>query len=130
MCKAEAFLGIFRGTRAELLCCFMQPLRVRVELGLTVVSSGLFISSNTGTHPDRVLDNNELIVVHTGTLSIWEDDVRYDVPAGHALLLQAGRRHRGAAPFAKDLSFYWIHFVLDPGAARGKELEIPKFTRV
>jgi AraC-like DNA-binding protein len=45
-------------------------------------------------------------------------------------LLHAGRRHRGATPFAEDLSFYWIHFVIDASAARGAQLELQKFTLV
>jgi AraC-like DNA-binding protein len=52
------------------------------------------------------------------------------------LLLTAGRRHRGAAPFGRDLSFYWIHFVVDrpPGRTRAARedarIEIPKLTHV
>ena len=100
------------------------------NLGLDVVACGLFISSGKGTHPDRVLGDHELIVVRKGTLSIWEGDVRFDVPAGHALLLHAGRRHRGASPFGRDLSFYWIHFTLRPTRRQKLRLEVPQFCRV
>jgi AraC-like DNA-binding protein len=100
------------------------------SLGLEVVSCGLFISSGRGMHPDRVLDNYELIVVRKGTLSIFEEETRFDVPAGHALLLHAGRRHRGAVPFPSDLRFYWIHFVIKPHVVQGGLLGVPKFTRV
>jgi AraC-like DNA-binding protein len=100
------------------------------NLGLDVVVGGLFISSGKGTHPDRVLDDHELIVVRKGTLSIWEDDVRFDVPAGHALLLHAGRRHRGASPFGRDLSFYWIHFLLRPQRRQKLLVEVPQFCRL
>jgi AraC-like DNA-binding protein len=108
----------------------MDHLQLDINLGLKVVSGGLFVSSGAGTHPDRVLDNYELIVVRKGTLSIWEDDVRFDVPAGHALLLHAGRRHRGAEPFGADLSFYWIHFVPSLSSSQEHRLEIPQLTRV
>jgi AraC-like DNA-binding protein len=113
-----------------------EHMGVAFRLGVSVVSCGLFISNGQGTHPDRVLDNYELIVVRKGMLSIWEEDVRYDVPPEHALLLAAGKRHRGAAPFERDLSFYWIHFVVEP-VARSKHsskqsdtINIPKLTRV
>ena len=89
-----------------------ERLTVAFGLGVSIVSCGLFISSGQGTHPDRTLDSYELIVVRKGMLSIWEEDVRYDVPPEHALLLVPGKRHRGATPFERDLSFYWIHFLL------------------
>ena len=100
------------------------------NLGLDVVACGLFVSSGKGTHPDRVLGDHELIVVRKGTLSIWENDVQFDVPAGHALLLHAGRRHRGSSPFGRDLSFYWIHFILRPQRLQKLRLDVPQFCRV
>lgn len=108
----------------------MDDLPLFVDLGLDVVSCGLFISSGKGTHPNRVLDNYELIVVRRGSLSIWEDDERFDVPEGHSLLLYPGRRHRGAAPFDPDLSFYWIHFLVGSRRAQKTHLTVPQFARV
>jgi AraC-like DNA-binding protein len=108
----------------------MEPLSLSPDPGLRVVACGLFISSGKGTHPDRVLNDHELIVVRKGTLSIWEDDVLFNVPAGHALLLYAGRRHRGATPFARDLSFYWIHFVPQTQRRRKALLQVPQFCKV
>lgn len=98
-------------------------------LGIEVGPCGLFMSSGKGTHPDRVLNDYELIVVRKGTLSLWEDDVRFDVPPGHALILHPHRRHRGATPFARDLSFYWIHWVFTP-AGPGRVLDIPQLLKV
>jgi AraC-like DNA-binding protein len=100
------------------------------DLGIDTVSCGLFISSGEGAHPDRVLDNYELIVVRKGTLSLWEEDARFDVPPGHALLLHPGRRHRAATPFGRTLSFYWVHFVVQPGSSLERPLEIPQFVRI
>jgi len=108
----------------------MDLLSLAPSVGVEVVSCGQFISNARGTHPDRVLENYELIVVREGTLSIFEDDTRFDVPAGHALLLHAGRRHRGATPFASDLKFYWIHFLVRPHLVQGAILRVPKLTRV
>jgi AraC-like DNA-binding protein len=119
----------------------MDRLSLAAPMALRAVSCGLFISSGKGTHPDRVLDSYELIVVRKGTLSLWEEEARFDVPPGHALLLHAGRRHRGAAPFARNLSFYWMHFVplkvwpkFDVGGlgadAGDTGLEVPQFSKV
>jgi AraC-like DNA-binding protein len=108
----------------------MGNLNLALTLGLRVVSCGLFISSGKGTHPDRVLDSYELIVVRKGTLSIWEDDVRFEVPPGHALLLYPGRRHRGATPFGRNLSFYWIHFVVSRSRLGKRGIQVPQVVRV
>jgi AraC-like DNA-binding protein len=99
-------------------------------LGIKVGPCGLFISSGRGTHPDRVLSDYELIVVRRGTLSIWENDVRFDVPPGHALILYPRRRHRGATPFGRDLSFYWIHWVFKPLAKPAGITDVPQLVRL
>lgn len=99
-------------------------------LGLRVKTSGLFISSGKGTHPDRTLNDFELILVRRGTLSMWENETRLDVPAGHALILYPGRRHRGATPFSRDLSFYWIHWVFEPDAPSQEVVTLPQLLRV
>jgi AraC-like DNA-binding protein len=99
-------------------------------LGIKVGPCGLFISSGRGSHPDRVLNDYELIFVRRGTLSIWENDVRFDVPPGHALILYPRRRHRGATPFARDLSFYWIHWVFKPLAKPAGTVDVPQLVRL
>jgi len=88
------------------------------------------MSSGKGTHPDRVLSDYELIVVRKGTLSIWENDVRFDVPPGHALVLYPHRRHRGATAFARDLSFYWLHWVFTPPASPELVLDVPQLLKI
>jgi AraC-like DNA-binding protein len=108
----------------------VEHLRLAPQLGIRTVSCGLFISSGKGIHPDRVLDNYELVVVRQGVLSIWEEDVRFDVPPGHALLLQAGRRHRGAAPFGRNLSFYWIHFIPNGPTPESDGLAVPQYGKI
>jgi len=59
---------------------------------------------------DRVLPIHELIVVQAGTLPVTDADVRYAVPAGHWLLLEAGNRHFGHADIPPDMWFYWVCF--------------------
>ncbi len=108
----------------------LPTFEVLFETGIEVVSAGLFVSSGRGEHPDRVLDNNELVVVKKGILSLFEEEVRFDVPAGHALLLHRGRRHRAAAPFAPDLAFYWIHFVVREGSLGSSRIQLPQFSPV
>ncbi|MDR1281141.1 MAG: AraC family transcriptional regulator [Opitutaceae bacterium] len=79
-------------------------------------NAGLFISPGHGIHPDRVIDSHELVFVRSGRLGLAEEDREFTVKAGETLLLWPGRRHRGTLPYEEDLSFYWIHFGLPPGA--------------
>ena len=107
----------------------MDLLSVTPRIGLEVLSCGLFISNGQGRHPDRVLSTYELIVVRQGTLSILEDDVRFEVEPGHALVLFPGRRHRGTSRFPPELSFYWIHFTAKAYRQR-QRLAIPQLVKV
>ena len=74
--------------------------------------SGLFISQGIGIHPKRKISGYELIVVRSGTLGIAEENRRFSIKEGQALLLWPNRLHKGIVSYAPDLSFYWIHFSL------------------
>ncbi|MEI6168220.1 MAG: AraC family transcriptional regulator [bacterium] len=93
-------------------------MRNRLSLNLipsaTACNAGLFISQGQGTHPERIIDTHELIFVRTGTLCMHQGTRRFSIRPGQALLLRKGIRHGGTAPFPPDLSFYWIHFRLNP----------------
>lgn len=108
----------------------MLALSLTPDLGLEAVSCGLFVSNGRGAHPDRVLDSYELIVVKKGVLSIWEEEVRFDVLPGHALVLFPARRHRAAAPFGRDLSFYWVHFMARGARAQPFSLNVPQCSKL
>lgn len=107
----------------------MQVLLVAPRLGLRVHNGGLFVSPGQGVHPDRILDSYELIFVRKGMLSLWEQDRRFDVHAGESLLLWPGRRHYGATPYPRGLSFYWLHFQV-ADRAKAPEIKVPQHARV
>lgn len=96
-----------------------MPFQLELPLALPLVAhnGGLFISRGAGTHPERVIDSHELIVVRSGVLHMEEEGEPFRVGPGTALILYPGRRHRGAAPYPLDLSFYWIHFAVAGGNA-------------
>lgn len=73
-------------------------------------AAGLFVSPGYGTHPDRVIDTWELILVRSGSLHIEEHGVAFRVGPGESLLMPPERRHRGLSEHPEELSFYWIHF--------------------
>ena len=90
-------------------------------------NAGLFISPGHGIHPDRTIRSYELIFVKRGTLALEEDRRRFDLQPGQTLILWPDRHHRGVEPYARDLSFYWIHFSLAPARrASGKKIAIPQ----
>ncbi|MGC4088133.1 MAG: AraC family transcriptional regulator [Polyangiaceae bacterium] len=49
---------------------------------------------------------------------------------GQALVLYPERRHRGAEPFGRDLSFYWIHWVFEANSQNEAVLEVPQLLSV
>lgn len=89
-----------------------ERLPLAAALPVQALNAGLFMSRGIGRHPVRTIDSYEIIVVQSGTLGIHEEDRRFDVEAGQALLLRPRRKHGGTKPYGADLSFYWIHFRL------------------
>jgi len=77
-------------------------------------NAGLFISRGVGMHPARIIDSHELIFVRKGHLGMFEEQRKFNLGPGQALLLWPGRKHGGTMPYPPDLSFYWIHFKISP----------------
>ena len=109
----------------------MDVLRIPAGLGLQAENGGLFVATTTSwMHPQRVIGSYELVFVKDGVLSLWEEDERFDVRAGEALLLHPGRRHGGAAPSPTRLRFYWAHFTLAEGGAGAAAMDLRQQVRV
>ncbi|MFU2316340.1 helix-turn-helix domain-containing protein [Rahnella sp. PCH160] len=81
-----------------------------VNYPVKVQNGGFFISRGMGTHPTRRLSSHELIYVVRGTLSLQEENTRFDLHSGESLLLFPGREHKGITTFDPELKFYWLHF--------------------
>jgi AraC-like DNA-binding protein len=101
-------------------------LDVPLNLPVTPASAGLFVSAGLGSHPVRVIDSHEIILVNRGRLEMFEEDRRFSLAEGDSLLLLPGRRHGGAAPYPPDLSFYWLHFHLEASASGVPVLTVPQ----
>ena len=100
-------------------------LDLRLRLPVRALNAGLFVSRGVGMHPERVIDSHELIFVQRGALGMREDDRQFTLGPGQTLLLWPGRRHGGTVPYPPDLSFYWVHFTLEPGRG-GFSARIPQ----
>ena len=79
---------------------------------LEACNGGLFVSSGWGSHPARILESYELILVRSGTLQLREEQSTFRLVSGDSLILWPHRHHSPAAPYDRDTSFYWVHFLL------------------
>lgn len=61
-------------------------------------------------HPERRLPSSVLILGRRGRAAIDDEGEGLEVRPGRAILLPAGRGHRGAAPIRASAAYYWIHF--------------------
>ena len=77
--------------------------------------AGLFQTEDRWLHPTRVIDSYEIILMLEGAGHLYEQEQRFTLHAGDALLLRPGRRHGGWQESAGRTSFYWIHFYLPEG---------------
>lgn len=94
---------------------------------LRALSAGLFVSRGRGAHPTRTIDSWELIWLVRGELCLFEEERRFDLRAGDALILWPDRRHGAAAPYVPECSFYWVHFRFEPDSSGAA---IPRHVRV
>ena len=99
-------------------------LRLMAMASVAALNGGLFVSRGKGTHPTRVIDSHELIFVRSGILELFEEERRFRLGPGEALVLWPGRRHGGAAPYPPDLSFFWIHFNIPKDQTQGRCFEV------
>jgi AraC-like DNA-binding protein len=106
-------------------------LGINLRPPITAHNGGLFISRGKGTHPTRVIDSYELIVVRRGRLDLFENQRTFTLGAGDCLVLWPGRRHGGSAPYPLDLEFFWFHFQTDLRATASRAgLTVQQQTRL
>ncbi|MBR2460797.1 MAG: AraC family transcriptional regulator [Clostridia bacterium] len=74
------------------------------------VYGGRFNSRGLWRHPDRSIDDTEIIVGIRGVFRLWCDGEEYTVAPGDVLRISPGERHYGQEETDDDISFYWIHF--------------------
>lgn len=89
---------------------------INVRSIIEPLQAGFFISPGQWQHSTRQIDSFELILVHDGTVNMFEEEQTFSAQPGEMLILFPGRTHGGTKVFYGKLSFYWLHFKL-------KELE-------
>ena len=63
-------------------------------------------------HPDRVMDEHDLVYLLQGSWEIWEDEIPYLLVPGDVILLEAGRHHYGRAACADNTRTMYFHMSL------------------
>lgn len=94
---------------------------------ITACNFNLHIHS---AHPDRVMEEHDLIYIREGSWSICQEGSRFDLVPGDVILLQAGCRHFGPEPCQGSVKTIFVHFsrsagdgLLEPGAEGRAEEE-------
>lgn len=96
-----------------------------------VQNAGLFVSSgNDATHPTRIIQSHELILVRQGQLEMWEEQREFSLREGQTLHLWPQRWHGGIGALPKGLEFYWIHFEIAPAGENSILVNMPQVQRL
>lgn len=61
-------------------------------------------------HPDRVMQEHDLIYIKDGSWNIFQDGISYDLIPGDVILLQSNHHHYGSPPCASIVKTRFIHF--------------------
>ena len=126
-------VGIYRPLWKGRTQAMGTPLELSGSLSINAFAAGLRIARETDRHLDRVLDFFVLLFVQDGLLPIQEEEHRFEVEAGQALLLWPGRRHWGTENFSSNLRLYWLHFTLTNSSSRAEDeplLSVPQYATV
>lgn len=65
-------------------------------------------------HPDRIIDEHDLIYVREGCWNISQNGIDYELQSGDVILLQGGQHHYGTVPCKGDVKTCYVHFSRHP----------------
>lgn len=61
-------------------------------------------------HPDRILQEHDLLYIKEGNWNIFQDGINYELMAGDVILLQSDHHHYGMVPCTSVVKTCFIHF--------------------
>jgi AraC-like DNA-binding protein len=64
-------------------------------------------------HPDRIMEEHDLVYIIEGSWQIYQNDTPYMVQAGDVILLHAGQHHYGVKPCEPNTKTMYIHVSAD-----------------
>ena len=88
----------------------MLYLKADVTKPLSYISCGQFVKDGNWIHEKRNIDSFEIIYGIKGCAYIQQDEDKFEVTPGQALLLLPGHVHKGYKQSEGEVSFYWMHF--------------------
>lgn len=88
----------------------MSYLRLSLDQPVAYESCGQFLADEGFIHRHRCLPSSLLLIGVEGEVHMQEDDRRFTLKPGDALILRAGHPHVGWAQSEQRISYYWTHF--------------------
>ncbi|RKN62081.1 AraC family transcriptional regulator [Paenibacillus ginsengarvi] len=76
-------------------------------------------------HAPRSFGLYDVLFVKRGTLFMMEDDRSYEIKAGHMLVLEPNRQHRGYKPCEEETELIWLHFAHPPASRLLESGQVP-----
>lgn len=82
-------------------------------------------------HPDRIMDEYDLLYMQAGEWIIAEDETTYHLKPGTVLLLEPGRHHYSLEKCSPKMRNVYIHFAYDhKDGTEENQLAVPKFADI
>ncbi len=75
--------------------------------------AGKFISRGEWSHPERTIQNYEIIIMTKGTAYMHVGENEYTLTPGDVLLILPDAPHGGTVPSTEPVEFFWTHFLTD-----------------
>lgn len=75
-----------------------------------VTLCGINLYPNPEYHPDRIMDEHDLLYIQEGEWKVGQDETVYTLKAGDAIFLRAGSHHFGPARCSINTHTLFIHF--------------------
>lgn len=79
-----------------------------------VTICGTNVYTNPEYHPDRIMEEHDLMYVCQGEWQIVQDNICHHIRAGDMLLLHAGGHHFAPVPCSANAKNLFIHFTASP----------------
>lgn len=81
-------------------------------------------------HPDRIMDEYDMLYLTSGNWNIYEDDNLYNVSAGQILLLEPGKHHYSLTKCSPEMRNVFLHLekLRGDGIKTESSLLIPKLS--
>lgn len=78
-----------------------------------VVAANFNFYAKPTLHPDRILEEHDIVFMEQGNWEITQDETSYPLQSGDIIFLAAGRHHYGQIPCSPKTRTMYIHIAAD-----------------